>query len=245
MKSRIPMFVSSLNSYTNRVQILLAEDNQKLARLTKQSLVEDGFVVDIAKDGNEAIDKFDINEYDLVILDVLMPEQSGFDVAKKIRKVDTTIPILMLTALGEIDDKVKGFYAGADDYLVKPFSFEELTLRVKSLIRRGKRADPIVLQAGKLTLDTNKQMASYDGRQLTLTAKELGLLNYLLVNKGRVVSKTELIEHVWDMNYDGLSNVVETYVRYLRKKLRQCGASGDFIKTMRNLGYIIEDLHVS
>ncbi|QHN42417.1 response regulator [Candidatus Mycosynbacter amalyticus] len=239
------MFVSSLNSYTNRVQILLAEDNQKLARLTKQSLVEDGFVVDIAKDGNEAIDKFDINEYDLVILDVLMPEQSGFDVAKKIRKVDTTIPILMLTALGEIDDKVKGFYAGADDYLVKPFSFEELTLRVKSLIRRGKRADPIVLQAGKLTLDTNKQMASYDGRQLTLTAKELGLLNYLLVNKGRVVSKTELIEHVWDMNYDGLSNVVETYVRYLRKKLRQCGASGDFIKTMRNLGYIIEDLHVS
>ncbi|WP_260763730.1 response regulator transcription factor [Candidatus Mycosynbacter amalyticus] len=227
------------------MQILLAEDNQKLARLTKQSLVEDGFVVDIAKDGNEAIDKFDINEYDLVILDVLMPEQSGFDVAKKIRKVDTTIPILMLTALGEIDDKVKGFYAGADDYLVKPFSFEELTLRVKSLIRRGKRADPIVLQAGKLTLDTNKQMASYDGRQLTLTAKELGLLNYLLVNKGRVVSKTELIEHVWDMNYDGLSNVVETYVRYLRKKLRQCGASGDFIKTMRNLGYIIEDLHVS
>jgi DNA-binding response OmpR family regulator len=227
------------------MQILLAEDNQKLARLTKQSLVEDGFVVDIAKDGNEAVDKFDINEYDLVILDVLMPEQSGFDVARQIRESDTTIPILMLTALGEIDDKVKGFHAGADDYLVKPFSFEELTLRVKSLIRRGKRADPVVLRAGKLTLDTNKQLAAYDGNHLTLTAKEIGLLHYLLVNKGRVVSKTELIEHVWDMNYDGLSNVVETYVRYLRKKLRQSGAPDDFIKTMRNLGYVIEERHVS
>ncbi|MDN5275077.1 MAG: DNA-binding response regulator [Candidatus Saccharibacteria bacterium] len=227
------------------MQILLAEDNQKLARLTKQSLVEDGFVVDIARDGDEAVDKFDINEYDLVILDVLMPQQSGFDVAKQIRETDTTIPILMLTALGEIDDKVKGFHSGADDYLVKPFSFEELTLRVKSLIRRGKRADPVVLHAGKLSFDTNKQLGVYDGKQLVLTAKEVGLLHYLLVNKGRVVPKTELIEHVWDMNYDGMSNVVETYVRYLRKKLRECGASDDFIKTIRNLGYVIEEQNVS
>ncbi|MDB5183972.1 MAG: DNA-binding response regulator [Candidatus Saccharibacteria bacterium] len=227
------------------MQILLAEDNQKLARLTKQSLVEDGFVVDIARDGDEAVDKFDINEYDLVILDVLMPQQSGFEVAKQIRESNTTIPILMLTALGEIDDKVKGFHSGADDYLVKPFSFEELTLRVKSLIRRGKRADPVVLQAGKLTFDTNKQLAIYDGKHLVLTAKEIGLLHYLMVNKGRVVPKTELIEHVWDMNYDGMSNVVETYVRYLRKKLRECGASDDFIKTIRNLGYIIEEQNVS
>lgn len=227
------------------MQILLAEDNQKLARLTKQSLVEDGFVVDIAKNGTEAIDKFDINEYDLIILDVLMPEQDGFEVAKQIRKNDAAIPILMLTALGEIDEKVKGFHAGADDYLVKPFSFEELTLRVKSLIRRGKRADPIVLTAGKLRLDTNRQLASYDNNQLDLTAKELGLLHYLLVNKGRIVRKSELIEHVWDMNYDGMSNVVETYVRYLRKKLRDAGAPDDFIKTMRNLGYGIESVDVS
>ncbi|MDB5177021.1 MAG: two component transcriptional regulator, winged helix family [Candidatus Saccharibacteria bacterium] len=239
------MFVSSVTSYTNSMQILLAEDNQKLARLTKQSLVEDGFVVDIAKNGTEAIDKFDINEYDLIILDVLMPEQDGFEVAKQIRKNDAAIPILMLTALGEIDEKVKGFHAGADDYLVKPFSFEELTLRVKSLIRRGKRADPIVLTAGKLRLDTNRQLASYDNNQLDLTAKELGLLHYLLVNKGRIVRKSELIEHVWDMNYDGMSNVVETYVRYLRKKLRDAGAPDDFIKTMRNLGYGIESVDVS
>jgi DNA-binding response OmpR family regulator len=223
------------------MQILLAEDNQKLANLAKQSLMEDGFVVDIAINGIEALDKFEINEYDLVILDVLMPEFSGLSVAEKIREHDLVVPILMLTALGELEDKIKGFHAGADDYLVKPFSFEELTLRVKSLIRRGKRADPVTLVVGKLSLDTNRQVARYGNEALILTAKELGLLRYLLINKERVVSKTELLEHVWDMNYDGLSNVVETYIRYLRHKLRACGAPEDTIKTIRNVGYTIGD----
>ena len=222
------------------MQILLAEDNSRLAQLTKQSLVEDGFVVDIAVDGQEALDKYAINEYDAVILDILMPKFDGLAVARSIRSNDATIPILFLSALGEIDNKIRGFQTGADDYLVKPFSFEELTLRIQALLRRGKRADSIILRAGKLSLDSLKQQAFYDDVPLRLTAKELGLLRYLLVHKGRVIPKSELLEHVWDMNYNGLSNIVETYVRYLRKKIRDTGERQDIIKTVRNLGYVIE-----
>lgn len=223
------------------MQILLAEDNTRLAELTRRSLVEDGYMVDVAENGQVALDKYDINQYDIIILDVLMPEMDGFTVGREIRARDTTIPILFLTALGEIDDKVKGFQTGADDYVVKPFSFAELNLRVQALLRRGKRADPLVISSGKLALDTIKKQATYDTTPLNLTAKELGLLEYLLIHKGRVVPKTELLEHVWDMNYTGLSNVVETYVRYIRQKIRETGEHSEVISTVRGLGYVIGD----
>lgn len=183
------------------MQILLAEDNSRLADLTRQYLVNEGFQVDIAHDGQEALDKFDINTYDLVLLDVLMPEKNGFEVASSIRQTDQMTPILLLTALGDITDKTKGFQAGVDDYIVKPFDFGELTLRVHALIRRGKRADPLVLSSGKLSLNPIMHSATYGDTRLDLTAREFALLEYLLRNQGRVIPKTELLEHVWDMNY--------------------------------------------
>ncbi len=222
------------------MQILLAEDNARLADVTRRSLIDDGYLVDIATTGQATIDKFEINEYDAVILDIMMPEIDGLTVCKMIRKADTDIPIIMLTALDDTDDKIKGLDSGADDYLVKPFSFNELNARIRALLRRGKKADPVTLQVGMAMFDTTKKLATYNGKPLDLTAKEVALYHYLLTHHGRIVSKSELLEHVWDMNYQGMSNVVETYVRYLRKKIRETGEDQEIIKTVRGLGYMIE-----
>lgn len=222
------------------MQILLAEDNSRLADITRRSLIEDGYMVDIAVNGQDAIDKFDINEYDAVILDIMMPEIDGVTVCRMMRTQDPNIPIIMLTALDEIDDKIKGLDSGADDYLVKPFSNGELSARIRALLRRGKKADPVILVVGKMALDSSKKTVAYAGQTLELTAKELVLLRYLMTHHGRVVPKTELLEHVWDMNYDGMSNVVETYIRYLRKKIRGTGEKDEIIKTLRGFGYMME-----
>ena len=222
------------------MQLLLVEDQKRLAGLLKRSLIEDGYAVDIASDGQEAIDKFDINNYDLIILDIMLPIKDGIEVCQEIRRSNTDIPILMLTALDGVDDRIKGLDSGADDYLVKPFSDGELSARVRALLRRSGNGRPTILTIGELVLNPATKNVTYKGTLLPLTAKEYALLSYFMYHAGELLSKNDLLEHVWDMNYDGLSNVVETYVRYLRKRLRDVDSSKELITTVRNLGYRLD-----
>ena len=222
------------------MQLLLVEDQKRLAGLLKRSLIEDGYAVDVASDGQEAIDKFDINNYDLIILDIMLPVKDGIEVCQEIRQSNTDIPILMLTALDGVDDRIKGLDSGADDYLVKPFSDGELSARVRALLRRSSNGRPTILTIGELVLNPATKNVTYKGVLLPLTAKEYTLLSYFMYHAGELLSKNDLLEHVWDMNYDGLSNVVETYVRYLRKRLRDVDSSKELITTVRNLGYRLD-----
>lgn len=222
------------------MQLLLVEDQKRLAGLLKRSLIEDGYAVDVASDGQEAIDKFDINNYDLIILDIMLPIKDGIEVCQEIRRSNTDIPILMLTALDGVDDRIKGLDSGADDYLVKPFSDGELSARVRALLRRSGNGRPTILTIGELVLNPATKNVTYKGVLLPLTAKEYTLLSYFMYHAGELLSKNDLLEHVWDMNYDGLSNVVETYVRYLRKRLRDVDSSKELITTVRNLGYRLD-----
>ncbi len=222
------------------MQLLLVEDQKRLALLLKRSLAEDGYVVDIASDGQEALDKFDTNSYDLVVLDIMLPVKDGVEACKELRQTNTDIPILMLTALDGVDDRIKGLDSGADDYLVKPFSFGELSARVRALLRRGASSKPTIVTVGALVLDPAAKTITYKGVLLSLTAKEFTLLSYLIYHPGELLSKNDLLEHVWDMNYDGLSNVVETYIRYLRKRLRDVDNTKELITTVRNLGYRLD-----
>lgn len=222
------------------MQLLLVEDQKRLAGLLKRSLIEGGYAVDVASDGQEAVNKFDINSYDLIILDIMLPIKDGIEVCQEIRRSNTDIPILMLTALDGVDDRIKGLDSGADDYLVKPFSDGELSARVRALLRRSSNGRPTILTIGELVLNPATKNVTYKGVLLPLTAKEYTLLSYFMYHAGELLSKNDLLEHVWDMNYDGLSNVVETYVRYLRKRLRDVDSSKELITTVRNLGYRLD-----
>jgi DNA-binding response OmpR family regulator len=221
------------------MQILIVEDEEKIANFLRRGLLEESYCIDIACDGEDALYKFDINEYDIIILDLMIPKIDGISVCRKIRNVNTDIPILMLTAKYATEDKVKGLDAGADDYMTKPFSFSELSARVRALLRRGKKADPIILTIDNLSLDPATRIAKRGNKTIVLTAREYALWEYFMRNPNRVLTKTELLEHVWDYNYDGLSNVLETYVKYLRKKLKVHTKERELIHTMRGSGYIL------
>lgn len=233
------------SQYTDDMKILVVEDDHKIASIIARALQENGYAVDETDDGQEAVSVFTINEYDLILLDLLLPgiKGGGMEVCKQIRMMDTNIPILMLTALDAPQDKVKGLDAGADDYLVKPFHINELLARVRALLRRKPLADSTVLHIGDLYLDPAKRDVRRGENYIRLTTKEYALLEYLVKNAGRVVNQTELLEHVWDSNYQGMSNVVETYIRYLRKKLRKDG-SPEIIETKRGSGYIVKANYV-
>lgn len=221
------------------MQILIVEDEEKIANFLRRGLLEESYAIDVAGDGENALYKFEINEYDLIILDLLLPKVDGITVCRKIREVNTGIPILVLTAKDAIEDKVKGLDVGADDYMTKPFSFSELSARVRALLRRGKKADPAVLMVDDLSLDPATRTARRGNTMIALTAREYALLEYFMRNPDRVLTKTELLEHVWDYNYEGLSNVLETYVKYLRKKLKAHPRDRELIYTMRGAGYIL------
>lgn len=221
------------------MQILIVEDEEKIANMLRRGLLEEAYTVDIAKDGDEALYKFDINEYDLVILDLMIPKVDGITVCRDIRKKNTNIPILILTAKDSIEDKVKGLDAGADDYITKPFSFSELTARIRALLRRGNKADPVLLKADNLMLNPATRTAQRNKKTILLTAREYALLEYFMRHQNVVLTKTQLLEHVWDYNYDGLSNIVETYVKYLRQKLRTTSKDKELIHTLRGSGYIM------
>ncbi len=222
------------------MQILVVEDGEKLANSLRRGLLEERYSVDLARDGEEALYKFDINEHDLVILDLMIPKVDGVAVCRKIRETNSCLPILMLTAKDAIEDKINGLDAGADDYLTKPFSFSELSARIRALLRRGRKADPTILVFADLSLDPATKTAKRKNKIITLTSKEYALLEYFMRYPNKVLSKTELLEHVWDYNYDGLSNMVETYVKYLRKKIRVDAQSYELIHTMRGSGYILK-----
>lgn len=223
------------------MQILIVEDEEKIVNLLRRGLLEEHYTVDIARDGEEALYKFDINEYDFVLLDLMIPKVNGIEVCKKIRKTNTSIPILMLTAKDDVEDKIIGLDAGADDYVVKPFSFSELTARIRALLRRGRPASPTILSLDNLSLNPATKTVKRGNKDIILTAREYELLEYFMRNQKAVLTKTQILEHVWDYNYEGLSNIVETYVKYLRKKLRTTPQDKELIHTRRGSGYIFTD----
>jgi DNA-binding response OmpR family regulator len=222
------------------MHILIVEDEQRLARLVARVLGEERHVVDIANDGDTGLDLALRGTYDLLILDLMLPGRSGLDICKQVRAQKLQPAILMLTARGSIEDRVAGLRIGADDYLIKPFAMEELVARVDALLRRGRAiTDTQRLQVGDLTLDLLRREAQRDGRIIELTAKEFALLEYLMRHPGQVLTRTQIIDHVWRYDSDALSNVVDIYIHYLRDKIDR-GSARPMIKTMRGVGYRIE-----
>jgi two-component system copper resistance phosphate regulon response regulator CusR len=222
------------------MRILLIEDEIKVANFIKKGLQEQSYNVDVASDGLKGQYLAAQNEYDLIILDVLMPKQDGWITCKNIREDGIKVPILMLTALEQTDDKVKGLNLGADDYLTKPFEFKEFLARVRALLRRNSDAKGILLTIGDLTLDTSAHTVKRDNKELVLTAKEYALLEYLLRNKGRVVTRTQISENVWGIDFDRGSNVVDAYIKFLRKKIDR-DFSKPLIHTIVGMGYMLKE----
>lgn len=222
-------------------KILIVEDEEKVATFIKKGLHLQNFDSEIASDGHEAIRVFNENSFDLVILDIGLPDMTGLEVCQNIRKVDSKVPILMLTALGSISDKLSGFEVGTDDYMVKPFDFMELLVRVKALLKRAGESKPTEkLQVADLELDLNEKVARREGKVIELTAKEFSLLEYLMRNTGRVVSKVDIAEKVWDINFDTGTNFIEVYVNYLRNKVDK-GFSVKLIHTIVGMGYMLKN----
>ncbi|MCY3920207.1 MAG: response regulator transcription factor [Chloroflexi bacterium] len=220
------------------MRILFAEDDAPLGALVSRVLREEGHVVEWARDGDAADAHLEGGGFDLAILDVMMPGRDGFQVASGRRERGDATPILLLTARGTVDDRVRGLDAGADDYLVKPFAMPELLARVRALGRRPSVTPSETLRAGPLALDTRARRASVAGRPVELTAREYALLELFLRNPGVVLSRTQILDRVWSYDYDGASNIVETYVRYLRRKL---GPASAMIRTVRGMGYRLDE----
>lgn len=221
------------------MRLLVVEDDRKVGAFLQKGLREEQFAVDLCGDGEAALECARLNPYDLIILDVMMPKKDGFAVCRELRRSGILTPVLMLTAKDSVEDKVAGLSEGADDYLAKPFAFDELLARIRALLRRTRDYQPSAVRAGDLELDPARRQAVRAGRRISLTGKEYALLEYLMRNAGRVVTETMIIEHVWDMNYDGSSNVVSVYMNYLRKKI-DGGADVKMIRTLRGHGYLLE-----
>lgn len=218
------------------MRVLVVEDEVKMAGLLKRALNEEGYAVDLAPNGEEAVWLGTENDYDAIVLDVRLPDFDGFEVCRRLRSAGRWAPVLVLTARGAVHDRVAGLDAGADDYLTKPFSFAELHARLRALIRRGGGKRPTVLRVGDLTLDPATRRVWRADSNIEFTNKEFVLLEYFMRHPGEVLSRTQLIEHVWDFNYDGGSNVVDVYVRYLRSKIDRPYWKRS-IETVRGAGY--------
>ena len=222
------------------MRVLVVEDEVKMAGLLKRALEEEGYAVDVAGRGEDALWFGTENPYDAIVLDVMLPDLDGFEVSRRLREAGRWSPVLMLTARDAVADRVAGLDAGADDYLIKPFSFAELLARLRALVRRGASERPPVLRVGDLSLDPARRTVTRDGTSIDLTAREFALLEYLMRHAGEVLTRTRLIEHVWDFAYDGDSNVVDVYIRYLRNKVDRPFGRGS-IETVRGAGYRLED----
>ncbi|HEY7790029.1 MAG TPA: response regulator transcription factor [Vicinamibacterales bacterium] len=218
------------------MRLLLVEDEPNAARVIAKGLREHAYAVDVAADGEAAVMQVGTNDYDAIVLDVMLPRMDGLAVCRTLRGAGCEIPILMLTARDAIEARIEGLDAGADDYLVKPFDFGELLARLRALGRRRQPLAPERLVAGSLVLDTRAHRAWMEGREVVLTAKEYALVEYLARRAGEVVSRADIAEHVWDEHYDPLSNVVDVYVQRLRRKLDRPGAES-LIRTRRGEGY--------
>ncbi len=221
------------------MRVLIVEDQPKTGQYLRQGLAEEGFVVDLAENGVDGSHLALTGEYNVIILDVMLPRMDGWHVLEEIRREDKHTPVIMLTARGHVDDRVKGLNLGADDYLVKPFAFSELLARVRSILRRGKTRDPEILQAADLELDFVRRRVSRGGQQIDLTVKEFALLALFMRHPGEVLSRTRIAEQVWDMNFDSDTNVVDVAVRRLRAKIDD-NFTPKLIRTLRGMGYVLE-----
>jgi DNA-binding response OmpR family regulator len=220
------------------MRLLLVEDDSRIARFVARGLEEQSYAVDVVSNGNDALYQVEINDYDLVILDVMIPGKDGFAVCRSIRALGKRMPILMLTARDAVDDRITGLDSGADDYLTKPFEFGELLARLRALLRRPNELRPSRIVVGDLELDTASQTAKRRNRSISLTAKEYALLEFLARNANRVVGRSEIAEHVWDESFDPFSNLIEVYVNRLRRKLGD-DDSKPLLQTRRGSGYIL------
>jgi DNA-binding response OmpR family regulator len=220
------------------MRILVVEDDKKVASFVEKGLREDGYSVDVAHDGNDGALKAHVHDYDLLILDVMLPGKTGFDILTALRRGESNVPVLLLTARDSTEDIVRGLDAGADDYLTKPFSFEVLLARVRALVRRGGARRLERLRYSDVELDRIQHTATRGGRDLKLTAKEFQLLEYFLLHPEEVVKRMHLLEKVWDLHFDPMSNVVDVHVARLRRKLAGDGGRA-LIHTVRGVGYML------
>jgi heavy metal response regulator len=221
------------------MRILVVEDEKKVASFLKKGLEEEYYAVDCAYDGEEALYMVEANDYDLVILDIMLPKIDGLEVLQGVRDKGLPLPVLMLTAKDSIEDVVKGLDAGGDDYLTKPFAFAELLARVRALLRRKEREPAGELRVADLVLDLVTHTVSRGGQEIELTAKEYALLEYLMRQANRVVTRTMISEHVWDYHFDPMTNVIDVYVNHLRKKI-DLNSSQRLIHTIRGVGYTLK-----
>jgi len=224
------------------MRILLVEDDKKVASFIRKGLEEEGYAVDVAADGEAGLFMGLDRLHDLIILDVMLPKKPGFQVLRELRQAKVATPVLMLTARDTIEDKVQGLDAGADDYLTKPFVFAELLARVRALLRRRAEARSPRLQVANLVLDPATRSVTRGGQPITLTNREFALLEYLMRNAGRVLTRTAITEHVWDYDFDSGTNVIDVYVNYLRKKV-DAGHEPKLLHTVRGAGYVLRESH--
>lgn len=220
------------------MRILLVEDEPDAARMLAKGLREEAYAVDVAADGEQALEQVWVNDYDLIILDVMLPQKDGFEVCRELRATGADVPVLMLTARDAVEDRVAGLDSGADDYLSKPFDFDELLARVRALLRRRPALYPGVINVADLSIDTRGRRASRGGRDVELTAKEYALLEYLARRADEVVGRADISEHVWDESYAPFSKVIEVFIQRLRRKIDE-GHDLKLIRTRRGEGYML------
>jgi DNA-binding response OmpR family regulator len=218
------------------MRVLVVEDDRRLAASLRRSLMESRMAVDVAHDGEEGLAAASSTPYDVIVLDVMLPRLDGLEVTRRLREHRVETPILMLTARDGVDDRVSGLEAGADDYLVKPFALREVIARLRALTRRHVPNRMAQLKAGKVLLDTAAHLLTVDGREVDLTTKEFAILEYFLLNQGRLLTRNQILEHGWDYDFEGGRNLIEVYIGRLRKKLTEAGAGDPFV-TVRGSGY--------
>jgi len=220
------------------MRILVIEDEKKIADFIKRGLKEEGYAVDVAHDGENGAFLARTSTYDIILLDLMLPKKDGMTLCRELRAGKMAVPIIMLTAKDAVKDKVTGLDAGADDYLTKPFAFEELLARIRALLRKKSPEQASKLRVGDLSLDLHTHKVERGGREIELTSKEFALLEYLMRNAGSVVTRTMISEHVWDIDFDTFTNVIDVYINYLRNKI-DSGAGKKLIQTVRGRGYIL------
>jgi len=235
-----PVSFSNDVNYNNPMRILVVEDDKKVGGFLKQGLQEEQYAVDVCRNGSDALHMAQISPYDVIILDIMLPGMDGITVCREMRQKAILTPILMLTAKDEIEDKVTGLSEGADDYLTKPFSFDELLARIRALLRRNQDYKTKELKAGDLEMDPLRRMVTRAGKKIDLTGKEYALLEYLLRNRGRTVTPSMILNHVWDIDYVGSSNIVNVYISHLRNKIDK-NFDTKLIQTVRGHGFRIDE----
>src|SRR5436305_4429955 len=233
-------FIAAAPNMEPRMSILLIEDEVKLASFIKRGLIAERYAVDVAKDGRSGLALAQAYQYDLVLLDLMLPGMDGSEVLRRVRRENSSVPVLILSARGSVQDKVANMETGADDYLTKPFAFAELLVRIKALMRRGPVNRASTIRVSDLELDRLSQQVKRGGHRIELTSKEYSLLEYLMSNAGRVLSRNMVIEHVWDESFDGITNIVDVYIRHLRNKV-DTGHDSKLLRTVRGVGYTIRE----